>query len=182
MSTMSDTGEMRLWPATMLPRSPKTSSEADEMREFEKTAGVRVYTAFSRQPREGRKYAQEEMLAHQDEIWDLIENNASIYLRLRQRPHPGTRGAGRVHPDLRQQDPARPGSPPKSAKPGSPTSAPNTVSWRTSGEGLEQPKTTNHLPASTTVRVASGSANPRRHVMSGQWYSTTRSTGRYSAV
>ena len=50
------------------------------MREFEKTVGVRVYPAFSRQPREGREYAQGEMLAHQDEIWDLIEKNASIYV------------------------------------------------------------------------------------------------------
>ena len=50
------------------------------MAEFEKTADVRVYTSFSRQPRDGRKYAQDEMLAHQDEIWDLIEQNASIFV------------------------------------------------------------------------------------------------------
>ena len=149
------------------------------MREFEKTVGVRVYPAFSRQPREGRKYAQEEMLAHQDEIWDLIENNASIYLRLRQRPHPGTRGAGRVHPDLRQQDRAVRRRVPNVAR-RSPGRTPFPGGHL--GSGLEQPKTTNHFPASTTVRVASGSANPRRHVMSGQWYSTTRSAGRYSAV
>lgn len=175
---MSDTGEMRLWPATMLPRSPKTSSEADEMREFEKTAGVRVYTAFSRQPREGRKYAQDEMLAHQDEIWDLIQKNASIYVCGNARTlAPGVRG--RAHPDLRQQDRAVHRRVPNLARrPPRRTPFPGGHL----GSGLEQPKTTNHLPASTTVRVASGSANPRRHVMSGQWYSTTRSTGRYSAV
>ncbi len=53
---------------------------ADEMAEFEKTADVRVYPAFSRQPREGRKYAQDEMVAHQDEVWELIEQNASIFV------------------------------------------------------------------------------------------------------
>ncbi len=62
-------------------RNPDTDNlYADEMAEFEKTADVRVYTSFSRQPRDGRKYAQDEMLAHQDEIWDLIEKNASIFV------------------------------------------------------------------------------------------------------
>ena len=165
----------------MLPRSPKTSSEADEMREFEKTAGVRVYTAFSRQPREGRKYAQEEMLAHQDEIWDLIENNASIYVCGNARTlAPGVRAAlTQISASKTQQDRAvRRRVPNLARRPPRRTPFPGGHL----GSGLEQPKTTNHFPASTTVRVASGSANPRRHVMSGQWYSTTRSTGRYSAV
>ena len=38
------------------------------------------YTAFSRQPIDGRKYAQHEMLAHQDETWDLIEQGAQIFV------------------------------------------------------------------------------------------------------
>src|SRR5664279_6399527 len=45
MSTCPTPAKCVSGPATMLPRSPKTSSEADEMREFEKTAGVRVYPA-----------------------------------------------------------------------------------------------------------------------------------------
>ena len=39
-----------------------------------------TYTAFSRQPTDGRKYAQHEMLAHQDETWDLIEQGAQIFV------------------------------------------------------------------------------------------------------
>ncbi len=62
-------------------RNPDTDNlYADEMAEFEKTADVRVYTSFSRAPRDGRKYAQDEMLAHQDEVWDLIEQKASIFV------------------------------------------------------------------------------------------------------
>ena len=53
---------------------------ADDLQAFEKSADVRVYTAYSRQPREGRRYAQHEMLAHQDEIWDLIERGASVFV------------------------------------------------------------------------------------------------------
>lgn len=61
-------------------RYPDQFLYADELADFEKTADVRVYTAFSRQPVEGRRYAQHEMLAHQDEIWDLIGRNASIFV------------------------------------------------------------------------------------------------------
>ena len=39
-----------------------------------------MHTAFSRQPTDGRKYAQHEMLAHQDEIWDLIDKGAQIFV------------------------------------------------------------------------------------------------------
>ncbi len=53
---------------------------ADELRAFEQSADVHVYTAFSREPIEGRKYAQHEMLAHADEIWDLVQRNATIYV------------------------------------------------------------------------------------------------------
>ncbi len=53
---------------------------ADELRSFEQSADVRVYTAFSREPVEGRKYAQHEMLAHADEIWDLVQRKATIFV------------------------------------------------------------------------------------------------------
>ena len=42
--------------------------------------GGAVHTAFSRQPTDGRKYAQHEMLAHQDEAWDLIDKGAQIFV------------------------------------------------------------------------------------------------------
>ncbi len=53
---------------------------ADELRAFEQSADVRVFTAFSREPTEGRKYAQHEMLAHADDIWDLVQRGATIYV------------------------------------------------------------------------------------------------------
>ena len=39
-----------------------------------------MHTAFSRQSNDGRKYAQHEMLAHQDETWDLIDRGAQIFV------------------------------------------------------------------------------------------------------
>ena len=53
---------------------------ADELDTFEKSANVLVYTAFSRQPSNGRKYAQHEMLAHQDECWELIGQGAEVFV------------------------------------------------------------------------------------------------------
>ena len=61
-------------------RTPADRLYAEELDIFEKSADVLTYTAFSRQPTDGRKYAQHEMLAHQDEIWDLIERGAQIYV------------------------------------------------------------------------------------------------------
>ena len=53
---------------------------ADELDTFEKSADVRVHTAFSRQPVDGRKYAQHEMLANRDECWDLIDRGGQIFV------------------------------------------------------------------------------------------------------
>lgn len=53
---------------------------ADELRDFEKTANTVVYTAFSREPEHGRRYAQHEMVARQDEIWDLLGQGAQIFV------------------------------------------------------------------------------------------------------
>ena len=39
-----------------------------------------MHTAFSRQSNGGRKYAQHELLAHQDEAWDLIDKGAQIFV------------------------------------------------------------------------------------------------------
>ena len=44
------------------------------------SANVAVHTAFSRQPTDGRKYAQEELLAEQDKTWELIEQGAQIFV------------------------------------------------------------------------------------------------------
>ena len=41
---------------------------------------MQAYTAFSRQPSNGRKYAQHEMLAHQDECWELIGQGAEVFV------------------------------------------------------------------------------------------------------
>jgi cytochrome P450/NADPH-cytochrome P450 reductase len=51
-----------------------------EMDGFKETANVRTYTAYSRAPVDGRKHAQHEMLAHQDEIGDLIDSGAIIFV------------------------------------------------------------------------------------------------------
>jgi cytochrome P450/NADPH-cytochrome P450 reductase len=61
-------------------RTPADRLYPDELERFEKSADLQVYTAFSRQPIDGRKYAQHEMLAHQDECWDLIDQGAQIFV------------------------------------------------------------------------------------------------------
>ena len=61
-------------------RTPADRLYADELDTFAKSADVHTYTAFSRQPTDGRKYAQHEMLARQDETWDLLERGAQIFV------------------------------------------------------------------------------------------------------
>ena len=61
-------------------RTPADRLYADELDGFAQTADVLTYTVFSRQPTGDRKYAQHEMLAHQDEVWDLIERGARIFV------------------------------------------------------------------------------------------------------
>ena len=61
-------------------RTPADRLYVDELEGFEKSADVQTYTAFSRQPTDNRKYAQHEMLAHQDETWDLIDQGAQIFV------------------------------------------------------------------------------------------------------
>lgn len=53
---------------------------ADELREFEKTAAVRVRTVFSGRPENGRRYVQHEMAYRADEVWELIGSGASIFV------------------------------------------------------------------------------------------------------
>ena len=53
---------------------------ADELREFEKHGVVRVHTVFSGRPQDGRKYVQHEILHRRDEVWDLLEQGAAIFV------------------------------------------------------------------------------------------------------
>ena len=48
--------------------------------EFEKTAALTVRTVFSGSPQDGRRYVQHEMAARGDEIWDLVQQGASIFV------------------------------------------------------------------------------------------------------
>ena len=59
-------------------RYPQDYIYEDELRDFEKRGVVRLHTVFSRQPVDGRSYVQHEMLAHQDEVWELIQKRAAI--------------------------------------------------------------------------------------------------------
>jgi cytochrome P450/NADPH-cytochrome P450 reductase len=61
-------------------RTPAERLYADELETFEKSADVVVYTAFSRQSTDGRKYAQHELLYRQDECWELINQGAQIFV------------------------------------------------------------------------------------------------------
>ncbi len=61
-------------------RTARDRLYADELADFAASANVRVYTAFSREPGHERRYAQEEMLAHSDEIRSLIGDGAVVYV------------------------------------------------------------------------------------------------------
>ncbi|HEY7811662.1 MAG TPA: cytochrome P450, partial [Nakamurella sp.] len=52
----------------------------EELADFATSANVQTYTAFSREPGVGRRYAQHEMLAHADEIWSLIDGGAQVFV------------------------------------------------------------------------------------------------------
>lgn len=53
---------------------------ADELRDFEKSAALTVRPVFSNRPEDGRRYVQHEMAARADEVWDLIQRGASIFV------------------------------------------------------------------------------------------------------
>ena len=52
----------------------------DELRELTKLASTTLCTVFSNRPHDGRRYVQHEMLARADEVWDLIERGAAIFV------------------------------------------------------------------------------------------------------
>jgi cytochrome P450/NADPH-cytochrome P450 reductase len=53
---------------------------AEELRDFEKLAALRVRTVFSNRPEDGRRYVQHEMLARADEVGDLVDQGAAIFV------------------------------------------------------------------------------------------------------
>ena len=117
-----------------------TTSCAD----FEQSADVSVYTAFSREPTDGRKYAQHEMLAHADEIWELIDDGAQIFVCGNARTlAPGVRAAlTQIAADKTGVGATRPTA-------GSPGCGVITAIWRTSGE-----RTSSHDPVTRRIGPA----------------------------
>ncbi len=61
-------------------RTPADQLYADELDAFAETADLRVHTAFSRVGGDGPRYAQHQMLAHQDETWALIDKGAQVFV------------------------------------------------------------------------------------------------------
>ena len=61
-------------------RTPEDRLYADELDAFARSADTRTFTVFSRQPTGDRKYAQHEMLAHSDEVWNLVGRGAQIFV------------------------------------------------------------------------------------------------------
>ncbi len=53
---------------------------ADELRDLGKLCSTRVYPVFSRKPENGRKYVQHEVAARADEVWDLLERGAAVFV------------------------------------------------------------------------------------------------------
>jgi cytochrome P450/NADPH-cytochrome P450 reductase len=53
---------------------------ADELRDLAKLASATLRTVFSSRPEDGRRYVQHEMLFRHDEVWDLIERGAAIFV------------------------------------------------------------------------------------------------------
>jgi cytochrome P450/NADPH-cytochrome P450 reductase len=66
---------------------------ADELRGFEDAAVTRARTAFSRLPGERKCYVQDRLLEARDEVWDLLERGAVVYV---------CGDAGRMAPDVRR--------------------------------------------------------------------------------
>lgn len=53
---------------------------ADELRSYEQNGVVRVVTAFSRLPGQPKRYVQDEIRARSEEVWDLLQKGACIYV------------------------------------------------------------------------------------------------------
>jgi cytochrome P450/NADPH-cytochrome P450 reductase len=53
---------------------------ADELAAFEDTADLQVHYALSRASTDGHRYAQHQMLAHQDAVWSLLDDGAQLFV------------------------------------------------------------------------------------------------------
>ena len=53
---------------------------ADELREFEKNGVVTVHTVYSGRPEDGRRYVQHELAHRADEVWELLEQGAAVFV------------------------------------------------------------------------------------------------------
>jgi cytochrome P450/NADPH-cytochrome P450 reductase len=65
----------------------------EELRAWVKSGVTKLVTAFSRLPDQPKRYVQDEILAHAEEVWDLLENQAIIYV---------CGDASRMAPDVRR--------------------------------------------------------------------------------
>jgi cytochrome P450/NADPH-cytochrome P450 reductase len=53
---------------------------ADELRDLAKLSSATVRTVFSERRENGRRYVQHELLYRQDEVWELVERGAAIFV------------------------------------------------------------------------------------------------------
>ncbi len=53
---------------------------ADELRDLAKLASTTLRTVYSTRPEDGRRYVQHEILHRHDEVWDLIERGAAVFV------------------------------------------------------------------------------------------------------
>ena len=53
---------------------------SDELREFEKNGVVTVHTVYSGRPEDGRRYVQHELVHRADEVWELLERGAAVFV------------------------------------------------------------------------------------------------------
>ncbi|WP_181782143.1 bifunctional cytochrome P450/NADPH--P450 reductase [Pseudonocardia pini] len=62
-------------------RTPDTDFlYADELKGYEAAGVARLHTAFSRATESGRKYVQHAIAAEQEQVWDLLEQGAIVYV------------------------------------------------------------------------------------------------------
>jgi cytochrome P450/NADPH-cytochrome P450 reductase len=52
----------------------------DELRDLTKLCPARVHAVFSQAPEDGRRYVQHELLARRDEVWELLQRGAAIFV------------------------------------------------------------------------------------------------------
>jgi cytochrome P450/NADPH-cytochrome P450 reductase len=65
----------------------------DEMQRWMDEGVTTAYTAYSRRPTQPKQYVQDQIKAHADEVWDLIQRGAVIYV---------CGDASRMEPDVRR--------------------------------------------------------------------------------